>query len=314
VNAMEFACDAVQEATLASAAQWLGSHAKSSLASWLMVDAALLDSARLSTVVAAAGSQCVNSLGRSPLAVFGDAAPQLVAVHDEAHALELLSRLAFRNRTTPGFSFFVSAASISELQNLFGYLALPVVEDGLELHCRFADTRVLPSLLRNLSPPQASRVAEVIDEWRWFGRTNDIDRWCALDVVAQSDSTPDASPRITLKNTQFASMLDASEADTMFSILVDKTPEVVASERRGQFHARLRRHLGVATARCVTQPADRLQFVVLSLTCGEHFDLHPSLESTWKSIRESKTSLTGLMKAWSDELWSELQRMEGATT
>jgi len=308
MTTMEFACDRVDDSTLARAAQWLEEHGRAPLASWLLVDAALVDGARLSSLSKTAGFAWVNSLERSSLAVFGDRAPRLLTVRDAGHAPELLQSLTLPDRTAPAFSFFTSAAPTSELQDLFGYLALPEVEGGLELHCRFADTRVLPSLLRTLSPAQARRVGSLIDEWRWFGRTNNIERWGAsTNAMARDADSPESMPRIGLSNQQFASILDAGEADLVFSSLVDKTPEVVPKKHRGQFHSVLQTHLDAATRRFVVQPPDRLQFVVLCLTCGEQFDRHPDLEPTWKSVRESKASLVALMKTWSDQLWHELE-------
>ena len=304
---MDFACDRIQDATLVSAAEWLGRPTGAPLASWLLVDAALIEGSRLSSMSKEAGFVCVNSLDRCPLVAFGDRAPQLLAVRDAAQALEFVRGLMFLDRTTPAFSFFRSAASISDLQDLFGYLALPQVEGGLELHCRFADTRVLPSLLRTLSPAQVLRVGALITEWSWFDRTNDIDRWSAADGEQPGAHTPDAMPRARLTDQQFASMLDAGEADMIFSTLIEKTPEVIPEEFRGQFHSILQKHLDAATRRFVTQHNDRLQFVVLCLTCGEHFDRHPDLVSTWRSVRKSDASLSGLMKTWSNGLWKELQ-------
>ena len=305
MSTMQFACDPLQNSTLDRAAAWLETEAPS--VCWLLVDAAVVDSAWLASVAADAGTACVNSLARSPLVVFGDQAPQLLAIRRATQALEVVRRLAFPDRTAPAFSLFKSEVSVSQLQDLFGYLALPLVEGGLELHCRFADTRVLPSLLRTLSPAQAARVAVSIDEWSWFSRTNDVDRWSAKDRRRAGVYTPDANARIALTNEQFASMLDASEADTIFSTLLDKTPEIVAKKHRGEFHARLQQHLDVATDRSVVQPADRLQFVVLGLTCGADFHRHPDLLPTWRSIQESTASLVELMKTWSDKLWGELQ-------
>lgn len=310
---MEFACDRVQDATLASAAEWLGRPAGAPLASWLLVDAALIAVGRLSSLSNAAGFAYVNSLGRCPLAAFGDQAPQLLAVRDAGQALELVRGLMFPDRTAPAFSFFRSSASISDLQELFGYLALPQVEGGLELHCRFADTRVLASLLNTLSPAQALRVGALISEWCWFTRTSEIDRWFAADGEQPGADTPDPQPRARLTDQQFTSMLDAGEADTIFSSLIEKTPELVPEEFRGQFHLILQKYLDAATRRFVSQPNDRLQFVVLCLTVGEDFDRHPDLDATWRSIRKSEASLSELMKTWSDGLWNELEGLAEPT-
>ena len=306
---MEFACDRVQDATLARAADWLEMPTREGSKSWLLVDAALVQRGRLSSLADAAGFAYVSSLARSTLAAFSDRAPQLLAVRDAAQAMELVRGLMLSDRTAPAFSFFRSAASIADLQDLFGNLALPRVEGGPDMHCRFADTRVLPSLLKTVSPIQALRVGSLISEWIWFNRTNEIGRWSVAGGEPLAAYTPDALARAELTEQQFASMLDAGEADSIFCALVEKTPEVVPENFRGQFHTILQKHLDAATRRFVVQPTDRLQFVVLCLTCGGDFDRRPDLESTWRSIRESKASLSERMKTWSDELWNQLQAL-----
>jgi len=105
-------------------------------------------------------------------------------------------------------------------------------------------------------------------------------------------------------------MLDASEANSIFMLLLQSTPELVAEHQRGAFHAKLSSYLGTATTMRVAQLPDRLQFVVLSLTCGANFYQHPDLDSTWIAVREQGASLAELMKSWSDELWATIERKQ----
>jgi hypothetical protein len=92
----------------------------------------------------------------------------------------------------------------------------------------------------------------------------------------------------------------------MFALLVDKTSELVPATGRGAFRLQLQRVLDTATRFAVTQPPDRLQFVVLSLATGEDFHKHPGLQTTWRNIRESGASLQQEMTGWSDDLWAEI--------
>lgn len=312
MSSLQFAREPVAETALVQAAQWLTEP--SEFASWVLIDAALVDTKRLFTALRLASWTAVNALGSSPLSVFGDQAPQLILLQDALTIQQGLKRVISIDKAAPAVSAFKSRASVAELQLVFAYLAQPRIDSDLQVHCRFADTRVLASLLSTLSPAQMRRVAGIIDAWQWFARGGHIERWSSEHAVESATETADTDQRLHLTSQQFANMLDASEADTIFTLLLDKTPELVPAERRGEFHARLQRQLEVATTLAVTQHPDRLQFIVLSLTCGLVFYRNAGLLPTWMAIRDQGASLVELMKSWSDELWNELQHSAETAT
>jgi Domain of unknown function (DUF4123) len=308
---MQFACDPIEAQAIAQAAHWLSE--RSEAASWLLADAALIDGKRLAAILKSLGWSAMNAFASSPLSAFGDQAPQLISLPRETTVVQQgFARLVAIDSSAPALSGLKSIAPATELQRLFAYLAQARVDGDFDVHCRVADTRVLPSLLRAISPVQERRIAAVIAGWQWFGRDGGIQRWSPSVGGAAGDQAADTMDRLNLTGKQFASMLDASEADGIFTLLLDKTPEVVPDRQRGQFHAQLRRHLATATALAVTQPPDRLQFVVLSLTCGEDFHRNAGLQSTWQAVRERSARLAELMESWSDDLWDSLQRTAGS--
>ena len=278
----------------------------SGLTSWLLVDAALLDRRQLAWAVAASGLHTVSTLRGSRLEAFGDSAPHMIAMLGDPLAVSRgLERLVAIDRTAPAFSAFASSSSVDELQRLFRYLGDARIDDDLDVYCRFADTRVLPSLLAVQTLKQAEHIGRSISVWKWFSRCEDVDQW----VCPGPSPQPDLGDRIQLSAAQFDALLNASEADALFTMLLDGTPELVPQAQRGNFHKRLCLFINTAATYRVTAARDQLQFAVLSLTCGESFHLnpHPELVETWAGIRKHGTALTDAMKPWSDALWAALE-------
>jgi hypothetical protein len=275
---------------------------------WILVDAALVDAKRLKKVVASLRWNMVNALAGSALESFGSHAPQLIAISGDASDLaSRLQRLIDIDKRAPAFSLIESTADVAELKNLCGYLALAQVDGDLRVHCRFADTRVLPHLLRALSATQLARVSSVITKWSWTDHLGELHQLANSTETATSAQV-DAASHLELNMAQFNAMLDASEPDTMFSLLLENVPELVPAEDRGGFRDVLAAILLTANTLTVTSPNDRWQFVVLSLSCGVKFHEHPELQPALLGIKQGSTTLVDEMKHWSDALWAELER------
>ena len=274
---------------------------------WLVADAALVDPGGLQQLLRSLQWNAANALQGSTLEVFHTHSPQLIGLpEDRASTLAGLQRLLDLDRRAPAFSVIESRATLPELQMTCSYLALSRVDADILVHCRFADVRILPELLDVLSVAQRARVALTISGWSWANHVGVLRRWYS-DAAAVGDKAADASGHLELSKTQFATMLDASEPDTVFSLLLENTPELVPTDRRGHFRDRLSGILRTASSRRLISPMDRFQFAILSLSCSERFHLHPSLRSTWQAIESQGSTLVEQMKLWSDELWEELQ-------
>jgi hypothetical protein len=277
---------------------------------WLLVDHGVIDVTKSLRIADTLGWPRHVALSGSSLDAFGTSGPQLleVPVSPPADLVEALARWIAIEPTAAGLSVVSSSGAPDELQSVLAYLALATVEDDQRLHCRFADVRVLINLLPALSPTQSLRVAGAVQSWWWLDELGECRHWSAKPATAdqQPATTPDQSDHLQLSNGQFARMLDASEADIIFSLLLDKTSELVPATGRGNFRLNLQRILATATRFAVTQTPDRLQFVVLSLATTETFHAHPELASTWLNIREHGASLTREMESWSDDLWAKL--------
>lgn len=277
---------------------------------WLLVDHGVVDPKKSFRIGDALGWPRHAAFLGSSLEAFGTNGPQLLEIPTSAQTdlVEALARWLAIEPTAAGLSVLCSSYAVGDLQSVLAYLSLATVGDGQRLHCRCADTRVLSQLLQTLSPIQSLRVAGVVQSWWWVDELGAASHWpTVLGARAQEPALkPDPSEHLQLSSDQFARMLDASEPDIIFSLLLDKTSELVPAAGRGDFRLALQRILATATRFAVAQTPDRLQFVVLSLATGESFHAHPGLASTWRRIRERGASLTREMESWSDDLWAEL--------
>lgn len=136
--------------------------------------------------------------------------------------------------------------------------------------------------------------------------TSSIQRWHGGALSAPAGIEADAQDQLQLSDAQFQRRMALGEPDIMFTLLMDKTSELEPGSGRGAFRARLQRILATASQLTVAQTPDRLQFVVLSLACGENFHAHPGLQATWRNIRERGAQLEQAMGSWSEDLWVEI--------
>lgn len=219
---------------------------------------------------------------------------------------EALARWTAIEPNAAGLSLVAAPNRAAELQATLVYLAMTTVDGDLRLHCRCADACVLTNLLPVLSPAQATRVGRTVRSWWWLDAMGQTRQRTAPSGGPSASIEPDNAPHLQLGAAPFQRMMDESEPDIMFTLLMDKTSELVPDTDRGAFRGTLERILANATRYAVTQTPDRLQFVVLSLATGEDFHLNPRLEPTWRNIRERGASLKSQMAGWSDDLWTEI--------
>lgn len=272
---------------------------------WLLIDTPLLKPDALVRWLARSGATHRNAYQGSALEAFGDHAPGLVKLHAGAVDVHFLESLAGLTSSAPAVSFLQlqSQAEISRLQRVLAHLATVKVENREKpVHCRIADTRVLPHLLSVLDPVQTIPVAATVAHWCWYGRVDGVGAW-RPDQAAHPQEPP---PVLSLTIEQFRAMQHAAEADGIYLLLRERVPELVPHADHGHFHTRLQASLAKADEYALSRTEDRLQFVVLSLSCGDAFHCHPHLAPTWGAIREGGR-LVDQIKHWDDTIWTALQ-------
>lgn len=295
---------AVNPPTRESLSRLLGNGRDISANSQLLIDSALVDTALLDRWLASHGLVWRNAYAGSPLDAFGPHAPRLIpCAHIEPDAIAYL----LKNLAPPVAISVIELhedADPSALPSVLAYLATVRIEAQKKpVHCRVADTRVLAALLQILEAEQLLPLEGTVHRWRWFGRVQGEQIWRSSRSV-KSDVVPST---LNLRINQFREMQRACEADVMFTVLQDRVPELVPQDRLGVFHENLRAHLAVADHYGVHAIEDRIQFLVLSLSCGTEFHRNPRLLPTWEAVRKG-TGLAECMQSWDDLIWLSLEQ------
>ncbi len=271
---------------------------------WLLVDAAVIDERTLRTVTTSLPLS--NALRGSPFEIYGSQAPQMAALPpDRDTAVDMVTRLVAIDPRAPAVSIVWSSSSEAAVGQLFTYLAQATIDDDFPVHCRFADTRVLPTLLARLSARQAARVAIDVRGWSWIDHLGHVASW--RPTLESPAVEADVDRHLVVSMLQLHAMLAASEPDTMFEMLLENTPELVPAEGRGRFRDRLSSILASADTRSVEAPKDRLQFVILSLGFGDAFHDDADLQATWRRMATRQMTLVEAMATWGDALWKRLE-------
>lgn len=297
---MTFACDAPVDSAQTDILAWMQSEPSATY--WALVDAALLGASTFATAARHHQWPANNALANTPLEGFGEVAPHLISIHGSAHEREKqIKQLLRLTRGTSALSWLRSAYPLRALQMLFGYLAKAQVRGRARpIHLRFADTRILPSLLQTLSPSQQCRVVDIVEGWRWFDRYGHFyGQFVQHDAVAAVAMDSEAYLHLSME--QFDQLLTDAEADGVFYKLTLKRPELVPPQHRAAFRQRLAASLSVASEMNLSTEQDRWLFVLLSLSYGDGFHRCEALVPTWEVIREHGAGLQEQMQGWSAE-------------
>jgi len=272
---------------------------------WSIVDPALLGADRVQAFLRRWPDQTLPALGQTPLAAFGEHGPCLLSCGAPGEWEPRIASLLQLAGDAPAVSWVLTDADITGLRQIALYLARVWVQSRRQpVHCRFADTRVLPGLLACLEPGQLAPLQDLA-AWYWCDREGQPIAWRRGPRSSPSSVADEA--RLVLSITQFRAIQSEAEPDILFNLLLDKAPELVPADSLGAFHARLKRLLARATQFHVNEEADRLQYLVLALSCGEDFHRSPALSGSWPQVASGDVPLSRAMQQWGDDVWQALE-------
>jgi hypothetical protein len=217
------------------------------------------------------------------LQTFGAAAPHLLT--GPAAPTEHLPWLKKLQEACAGKPMLGILASTLDapalLQHLRPYLVART-PDSLEWPLRWGDTRVLPSLLDALDAPQRKHLLEPLAAWWSTQRNGELARWTGGALPdALPDATPDLKPaefdKLPLTDATFTALVDGAEADAILANIYDSQPDVLQPYSPAQCHARVARHLALASQHRIEAAPDRQHFSVLALCLTDNFANHPAM-------------------------------------
>lgn len=208
------------------------------------------------------------SIGKdSDLADMQDHLPFVLPL-DCAPTVEQLAILQLETEGLPMLSFVATPISAEALVRELRRFLIARTEDDTRWPVRFADTRILPVLLEELTrDPAKHDVSEVLITWWWPRRDG---RLAAFLNVAGS-SKPDASENaeLALSDSQFARMMSAAQADAVLAKLYRACPELLDRRVPHENHATVGAALEMLDARRFDSAELQLRWATLALSLDQ---------------------------------------------
>ncbi len=149
-----------------------------------------------------------------------------------------LKRLFAHCNGTPFLSLICSTLDLTSLRKHLAQFSRAQTPDGLYHPTRFADTAVLPLLLRAMTAKQLTAFAQGIDAWYIVGRDGMLQ---PLPMPSQAQKAPPHGDHVhpssyTLSEQAMALVVDGTDADRMLCALGEEHPHLVAKRPCAQLY------------------------------------------------------------------------------
>ena len=171
---MDYATNPHQGNLQAQLTRWLGQPTlvKNS-AKWLLLDASLIaqnDFIRLQKELKYAVFD--NVFLKSRFEAYGTYAPYLMRLDnlEPTTQIPLLQNLLSFSNGIPALAALDACDNITSLSHCLTWFAQAFTQDGMELYCRLADTRITPGLLQGLEEEQNLRLGQNVLQWQIVNR------------------------------------------------------------------------------------------------------------------------------------------------
>lgn len=194
---------------------WLAQSANKTSTPYALLDMSMLDATAHRRLDQAAGPS-IELLAGTAYAAYDELGPRLFAL--SLADMPALERLISATNARPALSVLEIAADAGapDLRAL-QWLADAQSADGTRLYCRYADTRILPNVLKVLDPTQKTWLARTIRRWAWVDRDGSLK---SIDITpTDSSAPPHDRGGIHFDDAQFGTLMQAAEADTLFDVL-----------------------------------------------------------------------------------------------
>jgi len=234
----------------------------------------------------------------------GTAAPYLLTAPEGAKArLAWLSQLFAACGARPMVSILASVLNADEfVRHLRPYL-IAVTPDTVEWPVRWGDTRVLPVLLDALTEPERGQLLAPMACWWWPGRDGALRSWQGEPTLP----APVSFDKMPISDEVFAKLVDMSEADAVLANLYDSQPDLFRMDSPAQCHARVARHLRVASANGIHAAPARQHFSALALLLSDDFTQHAAMTDVLRGTRQG-TAYNDAISALPEEFWRATER------
>ena len=172
------------------------------------------------------------------------ASPQLV----DLHQLDDLQRSVLLKGTSgyPMLSIMMTDASLSQLASQWKAFCI-ISTPSARYTLRFADTRLLPTIMHILTSEQQTLFSHTIHAWHYVDRAA---QWASLPLIDKHDNTviPPING-IAFDNEQFKALMNAAQIDRAMAFIDDTSPELYACwQRPSERYQWFQQHMALADA------------------------------------------------------------------
>lgn len=254
-------------------------------------------------------SPSIQILESSRYAAYEELGPRLIPIDLLPSAK--IERFLGTSDGVPGLSFveLLAPEGIPQLKELT-WLAEAETDEGMRMYCRYTDTRILPVLLDTLTKSQKAVLAGSIRRWAWVNREGKLSQ---KTLPANEAANEDTLSPLSFDDQQFSALMQAAEADLIFSMLRESSPEIIPETTPSEIHRRLSNLLDAGRERGIVDAPDQLQFVAIAWSSSESYFQLPCLAPSWEIICNQQGSFSEVLKTWDDGIWEQIDALNPAT-
>lgn len=236
----------------------------------------------------------------SSLAAIKNHLPFVVPLGEAPSAKEI-SRLIGAAKRNPMISFIASRTDAKGLARELQQLLIAHTDDGMRWPLRFADTRVLPVLLGQLSGAKNHHALSAdISAWWWPRRDGRTDVF--INTGTAKPSGPE-NQRLELSDKQFANMMNAAQPDAVIAQLHQACPDILDKYTPHENHGRVSAALKVLISKSFDSAELQLRWAALALSFRQSLETIPQLAAALTEARDV-SELLARIDQLPDEVWA----------
>ncbi|MFC5574386.1 DUF4123 domain-containing protein [Xenophilus aerolatus] len=307
-----FAVDPMSPGTVAA---FLGvwrslSQAHAGLRLYAMVDAAF-DEQQFARHLDRHEGAAVSLYAGTELAELDSIAPWLLELNAAGSPAltQQIRQLAELRGTRPMLSFFATRCDLGSLQRHFQSFLFTAIDGDLRWMLRLADTRILESLSRVLSPLQIDALFPG-DIHVWFPLRRDGQAAVRSIDPTRSDSKGGGPMAFDAK--QFEAMVEAGEADLVVTHLTLSNPRCFDGARPAEIHGFIDEQVRRAHAHGIEDARSLETYCVAALALGARFDEQPEFAFAITQAVPVPGSLVERFADIPDQTWRQVKASLGS--
>lgn len=235
--------------------------------------------------------------------------PQLLTLNTTSAkaAQEQIKQLLTLRGNRPMLSLWITEFEAAALAAQWQPFVSAQLEDGTAYMLRYADTRVLHSLMGVLSPQQSAHL--IPGPTRVWMPARD-GKFVAAENRGEGRHTPIS--QLLLDNTQFKAMMDNAEPDAIIDCMTNDCSSAYATTTGADLHTFVSAQIKRANTYRITQTPDLVTYCELAWSMGPEFDQDAEVLDALLRITPSRR-LSDVLALVPVQTWTRLEQKHKRT-